>query len=109
MLADFKEPGPEEDWETYKKKIIKSFVSSVYLYDDKLYIVYNVSHNKKTLDKSEISLLEAGQKCSTEGKSPAPVWIILQHLRCSRVIHLLFYRMGLQMHLYYLGQFRAIC
>jgi len=72
MLSEFREPGPDEDWEAYKRKIIKSFVSSVYLFDDELHIVYNVSHNKKTLDKSEISLLEARAKGSTEGKSPAP-------------------------------------
>lgn len=72
MLTEFKEPAEGEDWETYKKKIIKSFVSAVYLFDDKLYIIYNISRDKKTLDRTELSILEAGREGSTEGKSPVP-------------------------------------
>lgn len=55
------------DWEAYKKRIIKAFVSEVYLYNDRLLIYYNISKGE-TLAQSDIELVvESG----VFDKSPA--------------------------------------
>lgn len=68
MLNQFADPG--DDWKAYKKRVIQSFVSAVYLHDEKLFITYNISRNKKTLDKSELAILEdfTKKKPNTDGQ-----------------------------------------
>lgn len=51
-----------EDRTAYKRRIIKAFVSKVYLYDDKLQIFYNITENEKSRT-TELSL--EGAQCST--------------------------------------------
>ena len=53
----FTEKG--EDEEAFKKRVIESFVSSVYLFDNRLLIYYNISDNMPKLAESEIALLES--------------------------------------------------
>ena len=48
-----------EDEETWKKDIIDCFVSSVYLFDNRLLIYYNISNSEPRLAESEIALLES--------------------------------------------------
>ena len=57
MLLKFTEKG--EDEEAWKQEVINCFVSSIYLFDDRLLICYNISNNMEGLSKSEISLLES--------------------------------------------------
>ena len=57
MLMQFAEKGEDED--AYKKGVIDSFVSSVYLFDDKLLIHYNISNSEPRLAASELALVEA--------------------------------------------------
>ena len=46
-------------WEEYKEKIIKTFVSDVYLYDDRMIVNYNICRNKESLDSSIVDLLSS--------------------------------------------------
>jgi DNA invertase Pin-like site-specific DNA recombinase len=57
MLLQFAEPG--EDEQEYKKKVINSFVSEVYLYDGRLLIYYNINPNQLELVKSDLALVES--------------------------------------------------
>ena len=57
MLAQFTDKGDDE--EAYKKLVIECFVSSVYLYDNRLLIHYNISKDKPRLAESEIALLDS--------------------------------------------------
>jgi len=58
LLKQFMDKG--EDEEVYKKNIIDCFVTSVYLYDNRLLIHYNISKTEPRLDSSELDILEAG-------------------------------------------------
>lgn len=46
---------PEDNWDEYKRRIINSFVSCVYLYDDHLTVKYNVQDGKDS-EPSEINV-----------------------------------------------------
>lgn len=46
-------------WEEYKEKIIKTFVSEVYLYDDRMIVNYNICRNKESLDSSIVDLFSS--------------------------------------------------
>ncbi len=63
LLLQFEEPG--DDIQAYNKKIIETFISSVYLYDDKLLVYYNIKDGEE-LSSSDISLLEAGKEFEQE-------------------------------------------
>lgn len=58
LLWQFIDPLDDESWEDYKRRIIKCFVQSVFLYDDKLLIYYNVSRDGETRIQSDVELLE---------------------------------------------------
>lgn len=49
---------PWEDLQAYKKEIIDSFVSDVYLYDDRLLIYYNIREDQPDLAKSDLVGIE---------------------------------------------------
>jgi hypothetical protein len=59
LLLQYAKKG--EDEHTYKREIIESFVSEVYLYDDKILIYYNINKDQPTLARSDLSLIEAGE------------------------------------------------
>ena len=52
MLWQYAQPPEDGDWDAYKRRIIKCFVSAVYLRDDELLIYYNTSKDGKELDSS---------------------------------------------------------
>lgn len=56
MLLQYAEPW--EDKQAYKKEIINSFVSEVYLYDDRLLIYYNIRADRPDLAKSDLTDIE---------------------------------------------------
>lgn len=56
MLNKFTELG--EDIEAYKKKIIDCFISAVYLYEDKVIIIYNIMGPDGGKHRREISIIE---------------------------------------------------
>ena len=56
MLNKFAEPG--DDIEKYKKKIIDCFISTVYLYKDKVIIIYNTMGPDGGKRKREITIIE---------------------------------------------------
>lgn len=60
MLTKYAQPG--DDHEKYKERIIKCFVSAVYLYNDKVIIVYNITKNGSELDSTELEFLEKAEK-----------------------------------------------
>ena len=74
--------APQKDEHAYKKQIIDRFVSSVYLYDDRLLIYYNMRGGETELAKSDLADLEKEafskfeQKdyASTIKKSGKPLW-----------------------------------
>lgn len=49
---------PWDDLEAYKKHIIDSFVSEVYLYDDRLLIYYNIKKEQENLAQSDLKIVE---------------------------------------------------
>ena len=57
LLEDFAEQHDGESTEDYYKRIIKCFVSQVYLYDDKMLIYYNV-RNSEGLSSSSLQEVE---------------------------------------------------
>ena len=57
MLLQYAKPCNDEY--ARKKEIIESFVSEVYLYDDKLLIYYNINKNQTALTQSDLALVEA--------------------------------------------------
>ena len=59
LLYQFVDPQEGESWQDYKRRIIKCFVSQVYLYDGKLLIYYNVSRDGRSRVQSEVELAEA--------------------------------------------------
>ena len=65
--------GDPEDIE-YRKRLINTFVNKIYLYDDKLLIIYNYSNHKtKTNEQALLELVESGGSdtslCSTNERS----------------------------------------
>lgn len=60
---------PSENHVEYKKYIINTFVSSVYLYDDKMLVYYNLRHRGRELDSSTIELFESPENEVFEQKS----------------------------------------
>lgn len=63
------------DNETYRDRIISTFVSEVYLYDEKAIIVYPISKDRVHLDRSEIEFLE----CSSSGLVGDDECTLLEH------------------------------
>lgn len=59
LLYQFVDPQEGESWQDYKRRIIKCFVSQVYLYDGNLLIYYNVSRDGRSRVQSEVELAEA--------------------------------------------------
>jgi hypothetical protein len=57
LLLQYAKKG--EDEYAYRREIIESFVSEVYLYDDRLLIYYNINKNQSALAQSDLSLIEA--------------------------------------------------
>ena len=49
---------PWEDAVAYKKRVIASFVSEIYLYDDRLLIYYNINENQTAIKESDLALVE---------------------------------------------------
>ncbi len=85
LLYQFVEPLDNEDWAAYKKRIIKCFVSQVYLYDDKLLIYYNVSRDGKTRLASDLAdledLVEHGfDRCSSRSTITSRYFIVKHRL-----------------------------
>ena len=68
MLLSMLEHSDRAD---YNEKIIKTFVSEVYLYDDKLVIFYNIK-NGRGLHSSDLKLIESGEPQSSRGETMAP-------------------------------------
>ena len=58
MISQFMEPFEGESWQDYKRRIIKCFVSRVYLFDDRLLIHYNVSADGRSRVLSEVALVD---------------------------------------------------
>jgi site-specific DNA recombinase len=56
MLSQF-ERETDEPLEEYKKNIIECFVNSVYLYEDKLIVTYNLTNEKNELESSFLEFL----------------------------------------------------
>jgi site-specific DNA recombinase len=56
MLSQF-ERETDEPLEEYKENIIECFVNSVYLYDDKLIVTYNLTNEKNELESSFLEFL----------------------------------------------------
>ena len=56
MLTSFTEPI--DDTDKYKKRVIDCFVSSVYYYEDKLIVKYNITDTENELKTSKLELLE---------------------------------------------------
>jgi len=71
---------PWDDEEAYRREIIESFVSEVYLYHDRLIIYYNIRKEQTKLAKSDLEFVEEAsikgfdQRCnaSTKKKSAEP-------------------------------------
>ena len=58
--------GKTEDI-NYKRKIINNFVNSVYVFDDKIVIYYNLfSNSKMTYEEMQQNLIENGVLISNE-------------------------------------------
>lgn len=56
-----------DNYEEYKKKIIDTFVTSVYLYDDKLVVYYNLTDsNKKPTSTTTSYILDVAKDVLTE-------------------------------------------
>lgn len=49
---------PWDDEEAYRREIIDSFVSEVYLYDNRLLIYYNIRKDQEELAKSDLNIVE---------------------------------------------------
>lgn len=64
MLNQFQRET-DEPLEEYNEHIIDCFVSSVYLYDDKLIVTYNLTNEKSELESSDLALLYSAD---TSGK-----------------------------------------
>ncbi|MPN06724.1 hypothetical protein SDC9_153980 [bioreactor metagenome] len=64
MLSRFKRET-SEPLEKYNADVINCFVNRVYLYDDKLYITYNLTDTKGELFHSELSLLNDPESCNS--------------------------------------------
>lgn len=59
---------------TFKKKIINGFINSVYVYDDKLVVYYNVFGNKKrTFEEVQADLKKSGESSHIKGTAPPDV------------------------------------
>lgn len=56
MLLQYATPWEDED--AYKREVIDSFVSQVYLYDDRLLIYYNIRDDQPELAKSDLAGIE---------------------------------------------------
>lgn len=67
-----------EDQEVYKRRIIKAFVSKVYLYDDKIQIFYNISENENGRT-TELSI--EGSECSTCDQISGLDESLVEHIR----------------------------
>ncbi len=85
LLLQYAEKG--EDAQTHRKEIIESFVSEVYLYDNKLLIYYNINKNKPQLAQSDLALVESNgfdqrDFCSTNiiaGRTPEETIIVFPY------------------------------
>lgn len=90
MLSQFQRET-DQPLETYNEDIIECFVHEVYLYDNKLYIVYNLTDRNMELLSSEIDLITASDKadayCVCGGSdldnSPPPNYIIEFYIQIS--------------------------
>ena len=56
MLEQFQREV-DDDLELYDQKIIECFVNSVYLYDNRLIITYNLTNEKSKLEQSDLDLI----------------------------------------------------
>ena len=45
---------PDDDWEDYKRRIIKSFIHEVYLYDDHFTVTYNIGAESPEMQEIKI-------------------------------------------------------
>lgn len=59
MLEKYMEPAPGESEEMYRKRIISCFVSEVYLYDDGLRILFNITGDDGELEAMHASIKAA--------------------------------------------------
>ena len=57
MLSQFQRETTD-DLEKYNEDIINCFVSAVYMYDDKLYITYNLTNEKSNLERLDLIELD---------------------------------------------------
>ncbi len=46
---------PDDDWEDYKRRIIKSFIHEVYLYDDHFTVTYNISTESTEIQEIKLN------------------------------------------------------
>ena len=67
LLEDYAEWHDGESQEDYHKRIIKCFVSQVFLYDDKMLIYYNIRNSEGLASSSlrEVERFVDGDSCST--------------------------------------------
>lgn len=61
MLLQFQKDGSETDLK-YKENIIEYFVNSVYLYDDRIVVAYNLTKEKNELESSFLEFLSDSAK-----------------------------------------------
>ena len=52
--------------EEYNRDIIETFISAIYLFDDKLIVTYNLTNENSELDSSELSFLQS-LECDSNG------------------------------------------
>ena len=72
LLSEYATVG--EDKEAYKKDVIDSFVSEIYLHDDRLIVYYNIDRNRHDLTQSDLAIAEYPEfdqqdSCSSSGCS----------------------------------------
>ncbi len=82
MLNHFYKHRADED---FYDKIIDGFIHKVYVYDDSLYIIYNLIDTGKDIDKSDIDSLYMSSHINLHGDPPGnrtPNLLIKSQMLC---------------------------
>lgn len=67
-ISQFKDGNIDD--EEYKRRIIDTFVNSVYLYDDKIVITYNFKDGTRTISLEEVENSDLAQNASPFKSNP---------------------------------------
>jgi hypothetical protein len=65
-ISQFKDGNIDD--EEYKRRIIDTFINSVYLYDDKIVITYNFKDGTRTISLEEVENSDLAQNASPENR-----------------------------------------